>query len=289
MVGASDARLLRPEFLDDAFGGHFANLSMNAGLAWEQYQLVNLYLRQPGNPRMLLMGLDHVWCDEDAAEQRVTFRGFPDWMYDDNPWNDLGYMLNPQTVEISGRRLAVAAGFKSARFPDGYEVFTPPENAYDKVKVRTKLWGKDGPHQIEAVTPAYAPTEAERASWQFPALPWLEDILTKFPGRVVLAFMPAHVSAQPVPGSTKAARAEECKMRIAEMAKRHDAAFVDFNIKSEITSKDDNYWDRLHYREPIADRIVADLAEALTTGKDDPNGDWQVLVPPSRASAPPSF
>ena len=59
-------------------------------------------------------------------------------------------------------------------------------------------------------------------------------------------------------------------------------AFVDFNIKSDITSKDDNYWDRLHYREPIADRIVADLAEALTTGKDDPNGDWRVLVPPAR-------
>jgi hypothetical protein len=119
-------------------------------------------------------------------------------------------------------------------------VFTPPENAYDKVKVRNKLWGKEGPHEIEAVTPPYVPSDAERASWQFPALPWLEDILTRFPGRVVLAFMPAHVSAQPVPGSAKAARAEACKTHIAEMAQRHEASFVDFNIKSEITSKDDN-------------------------------------------------
>jgi hypothetical protein len=285
VVGASDARLLRPEILDDAFGGHFANLSMNAGQAWEQYRLVDLFLRQRGSPRMLLMGLDRVWCDDDAAEERTTFRGFPDWMYDDNPWNDLGYMLNQQTVEISARRLAVAAGFKSARFPDGYEVFTPPENAYDKVKVRNKLWGTEGPHPIEAVTPPYVPSDAERASWQFPALAWLDDILTRFPGRVVLAFMPAHVSAQAVPGSAKAARAEECKTRIAAMAKQHHASFVDFNIASKITSNDDNYWDRLHYREPIADRIVADLAEALTTGKDDPNGDWQLLTPPASASS----
>jgi hypothetical protein len=85
VVGASDARLLRPEILDQAFGGHFANLSMNAGQAWEQYRLVDLYLRQPGTPRMLLLGLDRVWCEEDAAEERTTFRGFPDWMYDDNP------------------------------------------------------------------------------------------------------------------------------------------------------------------------------------------------------------
>ena len=205
---------------------------------------------------------------DDAEEQRTTFRGFPDWMYDDNRWNDLGYMLNQQTVEISGRGLAVAAGFRSARFPDGYEVFTPPESAYDRVKVRNKLWGKKGPHEIEAVDPPYAPTDAQRASWQFPALPWLDDILSRFQGRVVLAFMPAHVSAQPVPGSAKAARSQECKRRIEEMAKRYRASLVDFNIKSEITSKDDNYWDRLHYREPIADRIVADLAEALTTGAD---------------------
>ena len=63
VIGASDARLLRPRILDEAFGGHFANLSMNAAQAWEQYQLVDLHLRQPGNHRMLLMALDHVWCD----------------------------------------------------------------------------------------------------------------------------------------------------------------------------------------------------------------------------------
>jgi hypothetical protein len=284
VVGASDARLIKPQLLDQAFGGNFANLSMNAGLAWEQYRLVDLYLRQKASPRMLLMGLDHVWCDDDAAERRVTFRGFPEWLYDDNQWNDLLYMLNTQTVEISGRRFAVAAGLKMPRFPDGYEVFTPPESAYDKAKVRNKLWGKSGPRTIEPVDPPYTPTDAERAAWQFPALPWLDDILGRFPGRVVLAYMPAHVSAQAVPGSARAARDEECKARIAEIARRHRASLIDFNIASSITTNDDNYWDRLHYREAIADRIVADLQEALTTGKDDPNGDWRVLVPPAAAS-----
>src|SRR4029078_92763 len=110
----------------------------------------------------------------------------------------------------------------------------------------------------------YVPSDAERASWQFPALPWLDEILTRFPGRVVLAFMPAHVSAQAVPGSAKAARAEERKDRIAEMAKRHEAALVDFSINSKITSNDDNYWDRLHYREAIEERDVEHRARAIT-------------------------
>src|SRR4029078_1438635 len=111
----------------------------------------------------------------------------------------------------------------------------------------------------------YVPSDAERASWQFPALPWLDEILTRFPGRVVLAFMPAHVSAQAVPGSAKAARAGEWNARLAERAKRQEAALVDFSINSKITSNDDNYWDRLHYREPIGDPFVADPAEGLNS------------------------
>jgi hypothetical protein len=260
---------------------------MNAAQAWEQYRLVDLFLREGPRPRVLLMGLDHVWCEEDADEDRTTFRGFPDWIYDDNRWNDVGYMLNPEALEISGRRFFQALGFKPARFIDGYEVFTPPESAYDPVKVRNKLWGQDGPHPIEAEVPAYAPSAAERAAWQFPALPWLDEILTRFPGRVVLAFMPAHIAAQPVPGSANAARLDECKARIAEIAKRHRATFIDFNIRSEITANDSNYWDRLHYRLPIADRIVADIGRALATRKDDPNGDWRYRVGPSVAASSP--
>ena len=58
------------------------------------------------------------------------------------------------------------------------------------------------------------------------------------------------------------------------MGKRHDAALIDFRIASKITSADTNYWDPLHYRLPIAHRIVDDIARALETRRDDPGGDW---------------
>jgi hypothetical protein len=45
-------------------------------------------------------------------------------MYDADWGNDLRYMLNSKTVEISGRRFAHAIGVREARFIDGYEVFT---------------------------------------------------------------------------------------------------------------------------------------------------------------------
>ena len=206
VIGASDARLIRPEALDAILGGRFANLSMNAGLAWEQYQIADLFIRTVPNPRTLIIALDHVWCDDNADTTRTTFRGFPEWMYDDDRWNDFAYTLNSTSVELSGRRLAVALGLKPGRLEAGYEVFTPPDSAYDPVKVRNKLWGNAGPQAIEAKEPPYAPSSVERASWQFPAHAWLDEILGRFPGRVVLAFMPAHIAAQPIPGTEAAAK-----------------------------------------------------------------------------------
>ncbi|HZP10467.1 hypothetical protein [Methyloceanibacter sp.] len=280
VIGASDSRLLRPAELERVFGGRFVNLAINAGQAYEQYRLADLFMREVAHPRTLLIGLDHVWCDDDADTVRTTFRGFPDWMYDDNSWNDFGYMLNASAIEISGRRLGVALGINEARFPAGYEVFTPPETAYDPVKVRHKLWKDEEPHAIVAAVPAYVPTSTERSRWRFPALAWLDEITRRFEGRVVLAFMPVHVASQPLPGSVEAARLDECKARIVAVAKGKSAPVIDFDIASEITTDDANYWDPLHYRVGIAERIVADIERALATRQDDPAGDWRYLDGP---------
>jgi hypothetical protein len=156
------------------------------------------------------------------------------------------------------------------------------------VKVKAKLWKGKSPGRKEAQVPPYAATPEQRAAWRYPALVWLEDILARFPGREVLAYMPAHIGFQPQPGSAKAARLDECKERIAEIARRHKAVFIDFNIPSEITTNDDNYWDPLHYRLPIAERLVAGLGQAIVTGKDDPNGDFRYLAGPAADTASPT-
>ncbi|MGH6791915.1 MAG: hypothetical protein ACRECF_04160 [Methyloceanibacter sp.] len=281
VIGASDSRLLSPASLEQVFGGRFANLAMNAGLAYEQYRLTDLFIREVKEPRTLLVGVDHVWCSQGADTNRITFRGFPEWMYDDDWRNDLRYMLNAKSVEISGRRLRQALGFGEARFLDGYEVFTPPEDAYDKAKVKNKLRAAKKPESKKKQASA-----EERAAWRYPALAWLDELMARFSGRVVLAFMPAHVAIHPEPGSAKAARQEECKARIAAIARRHNATFIDFNIRSDITANDDNYWDALHYRLPIADRIVKGIEQAIATGKDDANGDWRYLAGPGVGTSP---
>ena len=50
---------------------------------------------------------------------------------------------------------------------------------------------------------------------------------------------------------------------------------VDFMRPSPITDADDNYWDGLHYRVGVADRIAHDLAAA---NRGEVSADYQIIV-----------
>jgi hypothetical protein len=273
VFGTSTARLLDPQGLDRAFGGRFANLAMNAATPWEQTQLARLFLtRAPA--KAVLFGLDAPWCEAQADVKRLTFRPFPPWLYREPPdWTAPFRQWNQQSVEIAGRVLLHALGRMPVRIRgDGYEVFTPPEASYDAARAAAHIHG-DGT----------APDGQTDLGAPFPALPWLDELLGLVPadGLALVAFMPVNVAAQPRPGSAAAAREEICKARLAEIARRHGATLVDFRIPSVVTREDTNYWDALHYRLPIAARIVADLRRAVEERRDDPDGVYRVLAAPS--------
>ncbi|MFM9942125.1 MAG: hypothetical protein ACKVP7_21785 [Hyphomicrobiaceae bacterium] len=276
VIGTSTSRLLEPTQLERVFGGRFANLALNSGTPWEQWQVARLFAREIAAPKTLVVGLDHVWCTHDADEKRITARGFPDWMFDSNPWNDIAYMLNARTLEIAGRRIGHALDRVKERWPhNGYEVFVPPEHDYDLARARGHIYGTavPPPANLRARRPA-PPIPSDG----FPALPWIEDLLAaRGFERVVLLITPVHVAAQPKPGQPAYVREQRCKMELARIAGRHGNAIIDFRIPSPITREDSNYWDSVHYRVPIATRIVSDLAKAITSSADDPDGDWRVL------------
>jgi hypothetical protein len=51
VVGSSTSRLIDPQILNPGFGRRFANLSMDSMTAWEQQQLVSLFVREAGAPK----------------------------------------------------------------------------------------------------------------------------------------------------------------------------------------------------------------------------------------------
>ena len=287
VIGTSTARLLDPRAFEAALGGRFANMAMNAGTAWEQTQLARLFLRHQPKPHALVVGLDWVWCAMDADRERITFRGFPEWMFDDNPWNDLAYIYNTRAIEIAGRRLGAAITGRKPRLPpDGWEIFTPPESSWDLAKAQSKIYG-EGPRTLPVPrTPPDTVSPQQRAAWRFPALAWLDDLLANGNWqRTVLVFPPVHIQAQPQPGSVAGLAEADCKARVARLGAARRSPVIDFRINSGITSKDANFWDPLHYRVGIAEHVAQGISAALATGGDDLKGDWRVLK--STESRPP--
>ncbi len=206
-----------------------------------------------------------MWCQQEGQLQKITFRGFPEWMYDEKPWNDLPQLFNLQTLEIAGRLLLHRFGLMPERIRrDGYEVFTPPEAAYDLARARWHIWRDVPGGKVTPVEPPVTLSAAEAAALRFPALDWLDALLAAVPPSAfrMLAAMPIHAAAQPRPGSHHAAVAAACMERITAIARRHGVPYVDFAIPSPVTTEDSNYWDPLHYRLPIARRIIDGMVAA---------------------------
>ena len=77
--------------------------------------------------------------------------------------------------------------------------------------------------------------------------------------------MPSEIGQHGAPGSDAAALLAACKARVVDIARRTPGSLVvDFQIDSPITRQRSNYWDPLHYRIGIADRIMQDLAGAAS-------------------------
>ena len=172
----------------------------------------------------------------------------------------------------------------------------PPESTYDLARAREHIYGAAGPPPMDLRTPSGAPDVApvakatENASelvpsaakqeQAFPALIWLIELLKRGNGweRVIVLIPPIHQSGLSKPGTAAFAREQICKDNVAAIANRNGRAVIDFRIVSSISSQDQNYWDPLHYRVPIATRIVEGLSRALNIGADDPEGDYRVLA-----------
>lgn len=255
ILGNSSSRLLQPAELNPGFGAHFANLAMNSATPYEQSRMLDVFLRAHPDPRVIMVGLDAVWCAPTL--ERYTERSFPEWMYRPNLWPGYGQMLTPYAVQEAANQFAVMLHLKRRRYGlDGYTSFVPPESQYDRVR-RDAAFLRWPP--VDETPPPPGATAT------FPALEVLRSMLAELPAstRKIVYFVPYFRERQGEPGSVTAWRWDQCKREVAGIAQQAGAVALDFMIASAITTDRDNYWDPVHYRVPIATM----LAQALVRGE----------------------
>jgi hypothetical protein len=287
ILGTSTARLLRPAMLDPLFGARFVNLAMNSATAWEQWQLLRVFLRSHARPRVVMIGLDAAWCVPGALRRlpppAFMPQPFPAWMYGGARWRGYLAVMNLYTVQEAANQFAVMAGFKRQRYgSDGYTNFLPADGLYDPARARRHLAEQRAPS--DPPPPGFDPTKLHFATL---------DVLAHALGAVpvttqkLLFFVPYHTALQGAPGSEYADVLAACKQRVTALARGFPATVLaDFMMRSPITTRDDNYWDPHHFRIGIAERVMRDLAEAAE-GRQSAAGDYVLPLqrPEFRAAA----
>ncbi len=270
IIGTSTTRMLDPENFDDMLGAKFVNLSMNSATAYEETEILRLFLRHHQEPRYVIVGMDVSWCERRDALPRYTFRQFPEWMYDEDRWNDLVYLFNDKALENSVRMLELLIGQRSPKYRrNGYQPFLPDQALYDSVKARGKIYGSAAVrptlnYAVTATLPAL-----QQPSWRFAAHTLLPPLLAAIPAETqkVLLFVPYH---QHVLSGTSQIYSE-CKGRVMKMSEgSENIHLIDFMLPSRITSVDENYWDGLHYNEAVARQVESMIVEAMEERMDRP-------------------
>ena len=276
IIGTSSVRLFNPEILNEKFSANFVNLAVNSATPYEQSRFLEYFLRFHPQPKIIIFGIDiknqNKWCALDNSE-RFTEREFPEWIFDDNLWNDLLYHFNGKALEIAGRQVAQLTGFMKPRFGlDGFDNFTPDISEYDIDKARKNIYGASGkPSQKERPSnPELSSEEIENL--QFPALEFFEEMLKSVPEDTtkIIHIPPRPWLSQPVSNTKDYLVLGECRARMINIAKgKPNLHIFDFSINSPITSEDGNFWDEWHHNILIAEKIIEMFSDKILKNIDN--------------------
>ena len=277
VLGTSTAMLLRPTTLNAAFGGRFVNLSMPLASPFEQLRILDLFQYHHARMGTVIVDMDFLWCHPEGMRQypnEKLRRGFPAWLYDTNPWNDLP-PFNKTTLKSAYNQARAMLGIHRPyeRWLDGCEDLTKTLHKHnDPAAIRKRIY-EDIPETL--IDNPDLPQDT-----LYPDIKRLNEALGRLPSGTlkILFFPPFHERYQPPLGSRQDILWNGCKTRVADMAKSLDNLIVvDFLIHSPISRNDSNYIDGYHYTTEIATQIVNWLHEAVNA-PDNPNGEFRILA-----------
>ena len=262
IVGTSTLRLLDPARMGRLLDSPFVNLAMNSATAYEQTRIHALFMRARAHVDYLVVGIDDAWCRRQSEYAKYTFRGFPEWMYDDDPWNDLRYLFNDKALENAVRMLEYLRGKREAKYRlDGYRDLSKDFGVYDLEAVRDRLYKR----AARAIPAASLEPRLAHADWHYATHTLLDEILRATPAetQIAVVFPPMHGFHV----SRGAVNYAECKGRIAqEVAGYANVGMIDYMFLSALTTNDENYWDPLHFVSDVARVMERDLVSFFTRG-----------------------
>jgi hypothetical protein len=252
IIGNSTIQLIDPARVGAARGLVALSLAIPGTGPREQLAVARWFLRhhERPEPRGLVFGIDASWCRADG--KLPLLNPFPFWLYSESKLDYALHMMRLQSIDAAGRKLKLLFG-KAA---------PAPSNGYDDYDAG-RTWTAQGfAQRLEEEGDNGAADDPP----DFAALPLLARLLERLPREtgVVFVFPPRYYKALPAAGSIAARNLDLCKSNFETLAAaRPQTHVIDFARPGDIATHDENFWDGIHYREPVARRMEGDIGRAF--------------------------
>jgi hypothetical protein len=255
ILGNSTMQLMSPVRLSELTHWRFVSLAMPFAGPPEQMATMRWLVRHHdgyGGPALkgLVIGLDSTWCEDDGKLDMP--KPFPFWLYGDSRLDYLWSLMNMRGFNAVVHKLRLMLGAERPLRRDGYHDFEP-EIAMSEAAAALDF-------------DKGSPPVAASGTGNFAAVPLLRDFLPTVPPTtaVVLVFVPHYYIDLPIPGSSAAQELATCKAKFHELAaNRPNTTVLDFRVDGDIARDRRNFWDRNHYRMPIARYLEKQIAVAF--------------------------
>ena len=263
IIGNSTIQLVDPARLSELSARKAVSLAVPGTGPLEQLAIADWFLRHHRNTPQLAMviGIDSTWC---TTEDPIPITNpFPFWLYSPSRLEYARNMMNYKSIEAALRKVKMLANLDRKARPDGYHDYDPG-HPWHKPDFSSPISQGDF---VLAQGESATDTDIGGSAASFTAAPLLRGFLRTLDGgvRVVLVVLPRHKSGLPPPGSAAGEKLDRCKAAYRALVQsRFGARFLDFLVDSEMVRTDENFWDKVHFRGPVARLVEDQLATALS-------------------------
>lgn len=252
IVGNSHAAPISPHRLSKSTGLEFVSLTLPGASTEAEMLALKWFLKNQGaRTRAIVVGVDDVWCR--SFPRYVEEPVLPTWLISESPFSYAAGLFRYDSVEQAFQSFINPAR-ATARPPDprGFWDLELDYN-WDAEKVGREL--------------AKPWIDSINLTGRYPALQMLDRALDAAPEDAAVALVMLPVWAPIIPKEGPALASEEaCKRAFAEfISRRKRGMLIDGKTASDLTNDPNNFFDRTHYRRPVAQEIENELKQRLGT------------------------
>jgi len=253
IIGNSTIQLIDPARIGALSGKRVVTLAVSGTGPVEQEAILTWLLdhHRHRGLRAVVFGIDDSWCRHDG--KLAPHYAFPFWLYSSDPIVYAANMIRLKSFEAAERKIKLMLQLAPPARSDGYD-------DYDAGRVWDPAGAMEGLKEDVETEPV-----AAVADINFAALQLLETILARVPREIALVFVvPPRYRGALLKHRADPERAQACMEELARLAaQRQRTQVLDFSRRSDLVERAEDYWDRLHYRAPVARKLEAEIAGAL--------------------------